>query len=764
MNESLIKKILSLLKNFFEKVKDFFRRFIFWRNKTPKISTKRKIRKRDQDKEIKKIRKIPYDVPSIHIGNQNWIIFQNLIARAKDTVKILTGSISFSALSLIFSDIKKDVDVKILTGRGRNYDKIFHFTNIERKNLKRCQKLHSKLCIIDDEIIILGSSNLTKSSLGDGERSGFLEGDIIHNDPIIIKQASILFEILWNEKSDIELLQKETSFISSAYGIPLKLKELIENAKSEIKILVPPLFRKSGKYKSISSYVRSLNTEVDIELITSHSVNEQYMEGLEEIKTLDKFKLILVKDRIHLKIYIIDNEYLIISSVNLFFPQWITSLESGIILQDKKIIKEINEEIESIKENIAPLNIVNTNISTPTTPSEEYLEKIYLNFETEGIKLFSELKREGGDSVAKETKKSIKTSKIRSTKTSTISDLPKEVKLLPELFGKKTVNKKERVKLIKKRDKLINKLDKSYDKLNKVIDKKERAIKLARAAKSIRNRAQSKLKKLKRKRRKLKRQKLQIRSNLDGSQSQEEISEINIKLNKIKDIFEEFWEIHQRFDYKSQKYHQEMISYFNKVDNLKKEISLKNEKIVEIKETINKLNIKLCIFKNHEDIDEFEWDIIKQDLFDYLLMCPYSSEKEIKWYFSDFSTKYGVLLNTDILFDILNIAFQTKEPIKIGGKIYKLISIIDGRVKSQFKSTLPAFFKNVILKRGRSGLEVKDKQEYQEFKEKFETYFSIEAPKSAEIIEAILKHKKSLNRVVHNDIYYKRILDIFENS
>ncbi|MHA1756558.1 MAG: hypothetical protein ACTSVV_07305, partial [Promethearchaeota archaeon] len=106
------------------------------------------------DKEKLKKKKSPVEqtklmIPvedSLYLGNNHYQIFYSLICQAKKEVKIITNSLSYEALMLICSDIRKDVQIKIITSRMRGYSEMIFMKNLE---IKSCKKLHAKLCLID---------------------------------------------------------------------------------------------------------------------------------------------------------------------------------------------------------------------------------------------------------------------------------------------------------------------------------------------------------------------------------------------------------------------------------------------------------------------------------------------------------------------------------------------------------------------------------------------------------------------------------------
>lgn len=391
---------MTILKGFFKRIKSFLKKLIRGKRKKEenKVIEKQPIEEKEKAKEKRakiseKERFLPDYEPFIYCDNDHWKLFSSVFHKAEREIKIITGSVSDTALFLLLDNVKESVDVKILTGRGRGYENIFLMKNVGMDNIKRCTRLHGKLCIIDGRIMISGSSNLTAGSLGNNRgRSGFLEADFITHDVDIIKSAEYLFEILWNEKSDIDFLKNDSGFITSAFGIPLKIKELVEQAKQEIIIIIPAFLSLPENYISIPKYIRNLNPSVKIKIITGCRMGKDHAVGYEEIKSFENTEIILVKNRIHMKVYMFDTKIAIISSINLTFTSWITSLETGIIITDEILIKAIKNVVSTLEENNVPISIREGEPGDGDKDDSEIIDIVSPAFETEGKFLRDELK------------------------------------------------------------------------------------------------------------------------------------------------------------------------------------------------------------------------------------------------------------------------------------------------------------------------------------------------------------------------------------
>ncbi len=709
--------------------------------------------------------------PSAYIGRDHWMLFSSLFNRADSEIKIVTGSISSSALSLLCAHIQKHVKIRILTKRGRGYDEIFQMVNVGRENIKRCQRLHAKFCIIDGKTLITGSSNITKGSLGDHNGlKGNNEADVITQNNDAIESANTLFDLLWNEKSNIELLKNDSGFISSAYGIPLKLKQLALKAEKEITIIVPPFFKRSKQLKSIPRYLRELNPYVKIKVITSHRIGETNVEGLEEMEKFHHTDVILAKENLHCKIYVFDGKIALISSLNLYLNSWIRTLESGILTSDKAILKKIDDWVKDLENHQEPLKVIKkTEGSDNGESSEDYIEKLYFKFRHEGEILIPELNLNfkyelGIKNVQGEKDESKNNLSTNNGSPTTINNSPTEIEMLPGIISEFEIDDEKRTALFVERSELFCELDQRYAEIRKFKEYREKFYDLGIENKKLRDKCNLQVQDCKKERIESIEMRINIHSKLNNRSYGNPNSPQWKSLLKIRSEITKLWTRQCELVESAQEYHEDFILIFNEINRLRGLKKSYEAKIRLIKRCINKINIQLARLKRVDTFSEMEKELIIQDLFDYLLSCPYKSKREIKWYFTDFSTEYGVFLDVDSLFEVFHLAFSTKNPFRTAGFLFNLIKVISRKFESRYIYTVDRFFKNMILSRGRSGLEIINKKQFEKYVRNFVESFNLLPPNSENILDLIYNEKLSLNRLINNEEYFKRVCEIFQDT
>lgn len=335
------------------------------------------------------------EVSGLQFGRESWRVFRKLIGSAQEKVDLATGSLSPEGLNMILSELDPDIKLRIINNRtgGGGYSGIEEIIDIQEE-LKRCKRFHGKLCIVDDETALVGSSNVTTGSLGEPEgKSGNVEANLCTIDGDIVDQASTLFDTVWNEKEKPPSREKDSRFLSSARGMPMRVKSLIEEAEEEITIVVPPLFDTPQGYKSIPHYIRELNPDAKLKIITSRSIPENYVDLVKEIERWNNTEIKLVEDRIHAKIYVIDWETAIISSANLEFTSWVSSLETGVLTEEENHIEEIKEKVEELESHEAEMTI-KPERTVPSAETDEEVLEINFLFDTEGKELIPDLEIE----------------------------------------------------------------------------------------------------------------------------------------------------------------------------------------------------------------------------------------------------------------------------------------------------------------------------------------------------------------------------------
>ncbi len=143
---------------------------------------------------------------------------------------------------------------------------------------------------------------------------------------------------------------------------------------------------------------------------------------------------------------------------------------------------------------------------------------------------------------------------------------------------------------------------------------------------------------------------------------------------------------------------------------------------------------------------EFQRERMEEFILSYKNYCSKNNENK----------KFSV----DELFEVLTLSFNQSNSLEDTGIIYKLLSKINYTVKKGFQNSLRGLFKNIILNKGNSGIEIKDRIEYLEFRIDFENYFDLSPPDTQDIFKLILK--KNINVINDNYLFYNRLCNIFK--
>jgi phosphatidylserine/phosphatidylglycerophosphate/cardiolipin synthase-like enzyme len=101
---------------------------------------------------------------------------------------------------------RRGVDVKILFAQEPSRPfiaAIRKHPELERENfdMRLCRRNHMKLVMVDNELLYLGSANLTGAGIGlRGEHSRNFEIGILTRDPQMVKDVTEIFQDVWQGK------------------------------------------------------------------------------------------------------------------------------------------------------------------------------------------------------------------------------------------------------------------------------------------------------------------------------------------------------------------------------------------------------------------------------------------------------------------------------------------------------------------------------------------------------------------------------------
>lgn len=329
---------------------------------------------------------------NFYFTNGNWRVFYRFINAAEKKLDIITNRMSFETFELLFNNVSSAIKIRIIVGHTpNNYDKIKKFKENRGLDLELyiCKRVHCKFCIRDEKNILLGSSNLVFTSLGNIQGRGNFEADILSDDPSIIEEASNLFETIWQEKKYVPI-HTYGRFLSSGLGIPSQIEELISKTEKEL-IIFSPNFAD----KELICALRMFNRNIEIKIVLNwpNKSNEKVKRALNLIrdgKTTDGKRLFSIRSRrqqIHAKIYVFDRKKALISSLNLTQSSWGYMIETALLTSDEEIIEHVTKMIENFDYKIPSSIEIRENGGDGEPPEiTEIPDEKYLFFDAEGKK------------------------------------------------------------------------------------------------------------------------------------------------------------------------------------------------------------------------------------------------------------------------------------------------------------------------------------------------------------------------------------------
>jgi hypothetical protein len=345
-----------------------------------------------------------------YFGDKTLLQFERFVADAKNSLQILTHSISYDAVERVFANIGPIDSVEIVTFRRHGTKRIREFLikkGVKKVKIKRLQYLHAKFCIQDGKKILVSSANITVKSQGRPTEGGFVEASIVSSNESTVKKALALFEAVVKEETvqTIEAGPVE-DFLSSAYGIPERILGVIRGSR-EICIIVPPFI---DDY--IFSVIQSTIQSTDIKIVTTwpSKASKNNRNGLLLLNKFGDFKLVdfvPVRQQIHAKVYVFTltngKKTAFISSMNMMRNSWYANVEAGVLTEDENIITAIDHVVSRL---MRVTTVNSPEIMSPTTQSggngeEEELPELVLMFAPEGQEFVDNFNKQYQDFRAK---------------------------------------------------------------------------------------------------------------------------------------------------------------------------------------------------------------------------------------------------------------------------------------------------------------------------------------------------------------------------
>ncbi|NVP17808.1 phosphatidylserine/phosphatidylglycerophosphate/cardiolipin synthase family protein [Candidatus Gracilibacteria bacterium] len=231
---------------------------------------------------------------------------------------------------------KRGIDIKIILEKDpymaysindKTYNELKkNNIDVVWSNTKNYSLNHSKMLIIDDEVI-LSTGNLTYSTFTQNrDLFVFIKDEKILND---------FLKIFDYDFNGIKNYIENENIVISPDNSRIKIEKLFESAKNDIKIYMQYLNDEKMNKKLIELKKKN-NLQIQV-VIAETSVNNDITKSLLkagiEIKKIPKYKM-------HSKAILIDNETIFIGSVNFSSYSLDKNRELGILTKDKQLIMD----------------------------------------------------------------------------------------------------------------------------------------------------------------------------------------------------------------------------------------------------------------------------------------------------------------------------------------------------------------------------------------------------------------------------------------
>jgi len=175
------------------------------------------------------------------LSDTNYDMFYSFINDTKKSLYILMWRIDERLLSEMLWSLKdKDVRVLLITKNRikKGYiDKFKTYCSKLKIELVHRNKIHAKIIIKDDNMLILGSSNITLASMS--ESGHLLDCNIITNHKETIQDSITLFQSWYINKDYMKKIENSKLMYSknSPDCLPFSIKQYFERETEEIVLL-----------------------------------------------------------------------------------------------------------------------------------------------------------------------------------------------------------------------------------------------------------------------------------------------------------------------------------------------------------------------------------------------------------------------------------------------------------------------------------------------------------------------------------------------
>lgn len=151
----------------------------------------------------------------------------------------------------------------------------------------------------------------------------------------------------------------------------------------------------------------------------------------------------------------------------------------------------------------------------------------------------------------------------------------------------------------------------------------------------------------------------------------------------------------------------------------------------------------------------------RNELIEYVLMCPFSEREEIVEYLMEFSLPKKIWIDDPYLIELFHYSFCMDDPLIRPALLYRTLSIFSSSFGIWLQENKVRFFRDMIVGMKDFDYKIGTKGEYEKFESNFMDQFGLEPPLRVDVMRWISKDPATLNLISLNPHIYERIYSIF---
>jgi hypothetical protein len=192
----------------------------------------------------------------------------------------------------------------------------------------------------------------------------------------------------------------------------------------------------------------------------------------------------------------------------------------------------------------------------------------------------------------------------------------------------------------------------------------------------------------------------------------------------------------------------------NKFDNVKTSFNQK------IKSSKNKHN-SIFVSPKGRDISIDSQELVNKKKFEMIANRLMINEIEVNEIYALIKKYFKGRSAFNVLRNAFKYSFNSDNPLYTAGIYFKNASKIDKRMNIMLYKSNVNTFKNMIMSKGNTNIEIKTLEDYYLVENEYYNSFNVDPPTLMQVFDAILNDKKCIDQMVNDIKFFFRIRDIF---